>query len=36
MEKRQVTIRAETEEMTERIFWFPNDSIVEMELWWYN
>ncbi len=35
-EKKPVTIRTETEEMTERIFWFSNDSIVEMRLWWYN
>ncbi len=36
MEKGQVTIRAETEKITEHIFWFPNNSIVVMEGWWYN
>ena len=35
-EKKQVTIRAETRNTTEHIFWFCYDPIVEMELWWYN
>lgn len=35
-EKEQVTIRTETRNTGERIFGYCYDSIVEIELWWYN